>query len=242
MEKEENQNQENTTAETSNESNQDHKQSDNKQEENKDVEEKIELSPEEKIKELEDKLARTFAEMENQRRRFEKEKDDAFDYGGFAFAREALNLIDNLARSKLILESDETLKDTEALKKTLEHFEIINKDLISIFTKNNIKPIDCLNKKLDPNLHQAMMEIEDDQKDSGTIVQEIQKGFMMKDRLLRPSLVGVSKKTGIKNDLTVVTLKIAGSPKINTILKSIFPFWNCFKLPKRALKPTTNRE
>ena len=200
MEKEENQNQENTTAETSNESNQDHKQSDNKQEDNKGVEEKIELSSEEKIKELEDKLARTFAEMENQRRRFEKEKDDAFDYGGFAFAREALNLIDNLARSKLILESDETLKDTEVLKKTLEHFEIINKDLISIFTKNNIKPIDCLNKKLDPNLHQAMMEIEDDQKEPGTIVQEIQKGFMIKDRLLRPSLVGVSKKIENKDD------------------------------------------
>jgi molecular chaperone GrpE len=145
-------------------------------------------------------LARTFAEMENQRRRFEKEKDDAFDYGGFVFAKEALNLIDNLARSKLILESDEVLKDTGALKKTLEHFDIINKDLISIFTKNNIKPIDCLNKKLDPNLHQAMMEIEDDQKEPGTIVQEVQKGFMIKDRLLRPSLVGVSKKTENKDD------------------------------------------
>ena len=168
----------------------------------KNVEEKIELSPEDKIKELEDKLARTFAEMENQRRRFEKEKDDAFDYGGFTFAKEALNLIDNLARSKLILESDESLKDTEALKKTLEHFDIINKDLISIFTKNNIKPIDCLNKKLDPNLHQAMMEIEDDQKEPGTIVQEVQKGFMIKERLLRPSLVGVSKKTVNKDDKT----------------------------------------
>ena len=187
MEKEENPNQENDKAETSNE-------------EIKEIEEKVELSPEEKIKELEDKLARTFAEMENQRRRFEKEKDDAFDYGGFAFAKEALNLIDNLARSKLILESDESLKETEALKKTLEHFEIINKDLISIFTKNNIKPIDCLNKKLDPNLHQAMMEIEDDQKEPGTIVQEVQKGFMIKDRLLRPSLVGVSKKKEIKDD------------------------------------------
>ena len=195
MEKEENLNKENTTTETSSEEIQADKQSEDKQEENKDTEEKIELSPEEKIKELEDKLARTFAEMENQRRRFEKEKDDAFDYGGFSFAKEALNLIDNLARSKLILESDESLKDTEALKKTLEHFDIINKDLISIFTKNNIKPIDCLNKKLDPNLHQAMMEIEDDQKEPGTIVQEVQKGFMIKDRLLRPSLVGVSKKT-----------------------------------------------
>ncbi len=200
MEKEENLNQEDTTAETSNEEIMVEKQSDDKREENKNVEEKIELSSEDKIKELEDKLARTFAEMENQRRRFEKEKDDAFDYGGFTFAKEALNLIDNLARSKLILESDENLKDTEALKKTLEHFDIINKDLISIFTKNNIKPIDCLNKKLDPNLHQAMMEIEDDQKEPGTIVQEVQKGFMIKERLLRPSLVGVSKKTENKDD------------------------------------------
>jgi molecular chaperone GrpE len=200
MEKEENLNKENAKTKTSNEENEVDKQSGDKQEEIKDAEEKVELSPEEKIKELEDKLARTFAEMENQRRRFEKEKDDAFDYGGYAFAKEALNLIDNLARSKLILESDEALKDTEALKKTLEHFDIINKDLISIFTKNNIKPIDCLNKKLDPNLHQAMMEIEDDQKEPGTIVQEVQKGFMIKDRLLRPSLVGVSKKTQNKGD------------------------------------------
>jgi len=162
--------------------------------------EETEATPEEKIKELEDKLARTFAEMENQRRRFEKEKDDAFDYGGFTFAKEALNLIDNLERSKLILKSDEALKETEALKKTLEHLEIINKDLISIFTKNNIKPIDCLNKKLDPNLHQAMMEIEDDEKEPGTIIQEVQKGFMIKERLLRPSLVGVSKKKDQKDE------------------------------------------
>ena len=162
--------------------------------------EETEATPEEKIKELEDKLARTFAEMENQRRRFEKEKDDAFDYGGFTFAKEALNLIDNLERSKLILESDEALKETEALKKTLEHLEIINKDLISIFTKNNIRPIDCLNKKLDPNLHQAMMEIEDDEKEPGTIIQEVQKGFMIKERLLRPSLVGVSKKKDKKDE------------------------------------------
>ena len=139
MEKEENLNQKNTTTETSNEEIVVEKQSDNKKEENNNVEEKIELSPEDKIKELEDKLARTFAEMENQRRRFEKEKDEAFDYGGFTFAKEALNLIDNLARSKLILESDESLKDTEALKKTSKHFDIINKDLISIFLKNNIK-------------------------------------------------------------------------------------------------------
>ena len=200
MEKEKNLNQENIESETSNENNETDKKSDDNKEENKVVEEKKELTPEERIKELEDKLARTFAEMENQRRRFEKEKDDAYEYGGFAFAKEALNLIDNLARSKLILESDDALKDTEALKKTLEHFDIINKDLISIFTKNNIKPIDCLNKKLDPNLHQAMMEIEDDQKEPGTIVQEVQKGFMIKDRLLRPSLVGVSKKTEKKEE------------------------------------------
>ena len=199
MEKEENPNQAKNKVETSNEEIEVDKQSDDKQEENKVEQEKVELSPEEKIKELEDKLARTFAEMENQRRRFEKEKDDAFDYGGFAFAKEALNLIDNLARSKLILESDESLKDTEALKKTMEHFDIINKDLISVFSKNNIKPIDSLNKKLDPNLHQAMIEIEDDNKEPGTIVQEIQKGFTIKDRLLRPSLVGVSKRTDDKS-------------------------------------------
>ena len=153
-----------------------------------------ELSPEDKIAELEDKLARTFAEMENQRRRFEKEKEDAFEYGGSSFAKEALSLIDNLERSKVVLESDDTLKNTDALKKTLEHFDIIGKDLISVFSKNNIKPIESLNKKLDPNYHQAMMEIEDATKEPGTIIQEIQKGFTIKDRLLRPSLVGVAKK------------------------------------------------
>jgi len=164
------------------------------------TEEVKEVALEEKIKELEDKLARAFAEMENQRRRFEKEKDDAFDYGGFSFAKEALNLIDNLERSKQILESDEVLKDTEALKKTLEHFEIISKDMISIFSKNGITPVVSIGKKLDPNEHQAMMEIDDDQKEPGTIVQEIQKGFLMKDRLLRPALVGVSKKTKVQDD------------------------------------------
>ena len=196
MEKEENLNQEKTSIDPSEESTKPEDQT----EKSSSTEEKKEISPEEKISELEDKLARTFAEMENQRRRFEKEKNDAFDYGGFAFAKEALNLIDNLTRSKLILESDETLKNTEALKKTLEHFDIIEKDLISTFNKNNIKPIDCLNKKLDPNLHQAMMEIEDDQKEPGTIIQEVQKGFMIKDRLLRPSLVGVSKKSEKKDE------------------------------------------
>ncbi len=199
MEKEENFNQDNQKTGSSEKDNKTEKQEEIVQKNPNEDREIKESSPEEKIEELEDKLSRTFAEMENQRRRFEKEKDDAFEYGGFSFAKEALNLIDNLARSKLILESDETLKDTEALKKILDHLDIINKDLISTFTKNNIKPIDCLNKKLDPNFHQAMMEIEDDQKEPGTIIQEIQKGFLMKDRLLRPSLVGVSKKTEKKN-------------------------------------------
>ena len=157
-------------------------------------EEEEKLSPEEELKQINDKLARTFAEMENQRRRFEKEKEDAYEYGGYSFAKEALNLLDNLERSKAALENDEKLKDTEALKKILEHLNIINNDMLSIFKKNNIEPVKSINEKLDPNLHQAMMEIEDDTKEPGTIVQEIQKGFMMKDRLLRPSLVGVSKK------------------------------------------------
>ena len=167
------------------------------EEEKKEIEEK--LSPEEEIEKLKDKVARTFAEMENQRRRFEKEKEDAYDYGGFAFAKEALNLLDNLERSKIALENDEKLKNTDSLKKIIEHLNIINKDMLSIFKKNNIEPVKSINEKLDPNLHQAMMELEDDSKEPGTIVQEIQKGFMMKDRLLRPSLVGVSKKI-IKED------------------------------------------
>ena len=165
----------------------------------KDENKKEEISPEDKIKELEDKVTRTFAEMENQRRRFEKEKDDAFEYGGVSFAKEALNLLDKLERSKHALENDETLKGSESLKKISEHLNIIYNDMLSIFKKNNIEPIKSINEKLDPNLHQAMMEIEDDTKDSGTIVQEIQKGFLMKDRLLRPSLVAVSKKKS-KND------------------------------------------
>ena len=157
------------------------------------------LTAEEKYAELEDKLTRAFAEMENQRRRFEKEKEDAYEYGGYSFAKEALNLLDNLERSKAALENDEKLKETDALKKILEHLDIINNDMLSIFKKNNIEPIKSINEKLDPNLHQAMMEVEDETKEPGTIVQEIQKGFMMKDRLLRPSLVGVSKKI-VKED------------------------------------------
>ena len=159
-----------------------------------------ENSIEQNVLDLEDKLTRSFAEMENQRRRFEKEKEEAYEYGGFAFAKEALSLIDNLERSKQTLDNDDTLKNSEALKKILEHLEIIKKDLIFIFSKNNIKPIESLNKKLDPNFHQAMIEIEDNQKEPGTIIQEIQKGFTIKDRLLRPSLVGVSKKVENKDN------------------------------------------
>ncbi len=207
MDKEENQNKapdnknQNTVEQT--EKPEENLNTTNKQETDQNSKEEIkEPTPEEKITELEDKVARTFAEMENQRRRFEKEKEDAFEYGGYSFAKEALSLIDNLDRSKHVLESDDKLKETEALKKTLEHLDIIKKDLISIFEKNNIKPIESLNKKLDPNFHQAMMEIEDDAKEPGTIIQEIQKGFTIKDRLLRPSLVGVSKKVIKKEEKT----------------------------------------
>ena len=189
MEKEENQN-------SQSEDNNDIKENKDtvKTSENKD------LKPEDKIKELEDKLARAYAEIENQRRRFEKEKDDAFDYGGFSLARETLNLVDNLERSKFALENDEKLKNSEALKKTVEHLNVIQKDMISILKKNNIEEINSIDQKLDPNIHQAMMEVEDNDKEPGTIVQEIQKGFMMKDRLLRPSLVAVSKKSGEKDE------------------------------------------
>ena len=205
MEKEENQN--NTVKESQEpgkETSKVNKNLDNENTDNteKNKEEAKEITPEEKIIELEDKVTRTFAEMENQRRRFEKEKEEAFEYGGYSFAKEALNLIDNLERSKHVLENDEKLKNTEALKKSLEHLEIIKKDTISIFEKNNIKTIESINKKLDPNFHQAMIEIEDDTKEPGTIIQEIQKGFTIKDRLLRPSLVGVSKKTSKKEEKT----------------------------------------
>ena len=205
MEKEENQNT-STKYEQSEKGNakpEENLDIENKEETTQEAKEEIkEPTHEEKIAELEDKLARTFAEMENQRRRFEKEKEDAFEYGGYSFAKEALNLIDNLERSKQILETDDKLKGTEALNKSLEHLDIIKKDTISIFEKNSIKPIESLNKKLDPNFHQAMMEIEDDSKEPGTIIQEIQKGFTIKDRLLRPSLVGVSKKTPKKDEKT----------------------------------------
>ncbi len=208
MEKEENQNNadinQNQKLEEENTKPEENLNNENKHEIERELNNEIkESTPEEKIAELEDKVARTFAEMENQRRRFEKEKEDAFEYGGYSFAKEALNLIDNLDRSKNVLENDDKLKNTEALKKTLEHLDIIKKDLISIFEKNNIKPIDCLNQKLDPNFHQAMMEIEDETKEPGTIIQEIQKGFTLKDRLLRPSLVGVSRKVSKKDENNV---------------------------------------
>ena len=198
MDKEELKNSSDKTSDT--ETGGDHKSSEKDTKDQKVVEDSTEkkkeekLTQEEEIELLKDKLARTFAEMENQRRRFEKEKEDAYEYGGYSFAKEALNLLDNLERSKVALENDEKLKNTDALKKIIEHLDIINNDMLSIFKKNNIEPIKSINEKLDPNLHQAMMEVEDVTKDPGTIVQEIQKGFTMKDRLLRPSLVGVSKK------------------------------------------------
>ncbi len=209
MDEEQNQNSKKTDSKAGENKNQasDNPEDFEKNENTKTIKEK---DPETKILELEDKLARTFAEMENQRRRFEKEKEEAYEYGGFSFAREALNLIDNLERSKQILKNDEKLKNSDALNKTLDHLNIIYNDLISIFSKNNIQPIESLNKKLDPNLHQAMIEIEDDQKEPGTIIQEIQKGFTLKNRLLRPSLVGVSKKNeniGKKNEENKENLK-----------------------------------
>ena len=186
MEKEENQNSNPIDKEAEKENN-------NKDTKDTSVKDQ-DLSPEDKVKELEDRLARAYAEIENQRRRFEKEKDDAFDYGGFSLAKETLNLIDNLESSKFALENDEKLKDSESLKKTIEHLDIIQKDMLSILKKNNIEEIKSIDQKLDPNLHQAMLEIEDDSKEAGTVVQESQKGFMMKERLLRPALVAVSKK------------------------------------------------
>ena len=168
------------------------------------------LTKDEKIKDLEEKLVRSLAEMENQRRRFEKEKEDAFDFGGFAFARESLLLIDNLDRAKISISNNEIFKKNNELSKILETFDVVQKDLISIFKRNGIELINCLNNKFDPNYHQAMLEIEDENKESGIIVQEIQKGFTMKGRLLRPSLVGVTKKKMIMKKKTI---KI--QPKMN---------------------------
>ena len=159
---------------------------------NKESENKEELN-DKKVKELEEKILRTLAEMENQRRRFEKEREDAFEFGGFTFAKESLALIDNLERAKTSFTNNKKLKENKDLPKILEAFEILEKDLIAIFKRNNIERIICLEKKFDPNFHQAMLEIDDTSKEPGTVVQEIQKGYTMKDRLLRPSLVGVTR-------------------------------------------------
>ena len=153
-----------------------------------------EETPEEKLKATQEKLLRTMAEMENQRRRFEKEKQEAFEFGGFNFAAESLLLIDNIDRAIVSFKNDESLKNNKDLNKIIDGIEIVKKDLVSIFKKNGIDAIECINKKFDPNFHQAMLELEDNTKEAGTVVQEIQKGYMMKNRLLRPSLVGVTKK------------------------------------------------
>ena len=157
-------------------------------------------SEEEKFKEVQEKLLRTMAEMENQRRRSEKEKDEAFEYGGFNFAKESLSLLDNIDRAITSFKNDENLKHNKDLNKIIDGMNIIKDDLISIFKKNGIESIECINKKFDPNFHQAMLEVENNTKEPGTVIQEIQKGYMMKDRLLRPSLVGVTKKTPEKAD------------------------------------------
>ena len=157
-------------------------------------------SPQEKIKVLEEKVLRALAEMENQRRRFEKEKKEAFEFGGFSFAGESLSLIDNIDRAISSFRNDESLKSNKDLNKIIDGIEIIKKDLISIFKKNGIEPIECINKKFDPNFHQSMLEVENNTKEPGTVVQEIQKGYMMKNRLLRPSLVGVAKKIPEKEE------------------------------------------
>ena len=159
-----------------------------------------EPSTEDKLKETQDKLLRTLAEIENQRRRFEKETKEAFEYGGFNFARETLAVLDNLQRAYQSIKNDESLKDNKDLNKFLENIEIIEKDLLSIFEKNNIKKIKCLNEKFDPNQHQAMLEIEDEKVEPGIILQEIQPGYFLKDRLLRPSFVAIAKKKIAEND------------------------------------------
>ena len=169
---------------------------------NNKVEEKKEETAEDKLVIVQDKLLRTMAEMENQRRRFEKEKQEAFEFGGFNFAAESLSLIDNIDRAIVSFKNDENLKNNKDLNKIIDGIEIVKKDLASIFRKNGIEPIECINKKFDPNFHQAMLEIEDDTKEAGTVIQEMQKGYMMKDRLLRPSLVGVTKKREQKDKKT----------------------------------------
>ena len=166
----------------------------------KEEEIKKEESVEEKLKSTQEKLLRTMAEMENQRKKFEKEKEEAFEFGGFNFARESLSLLDNIDRAITSFKNDENLKDNKDLSKIIDGIDVIKKDLISIFKRSGIESIECINKKFDPNFHQAMLEIENNTKESGIVIQEIQKGYMMKDRLLRPSLVGVTKKTPEKTN------------------------------------------
>ena len=161
-----------------------------------------EETTEDKLKAVEEKLLRAMAETENQRRRFEKEKQEAFEFGGFNFARESLSLLDNIDRAINSFKNDDALKNNKDLNKIIEGIEIVKKDLVSIFKKNNIEAIECLDKKFDPNFHQAILEIDDNTKEAGTVIQEIQKGYMMKDRLLRPSLVGVTKKREQKDKET----------------------------------------
>ena len=172
----------------------DESETQNKEQKEKKITPIKEETPEEKLKTVQEKLLRTMAEMENQRRRFEKEKEEAFEFGGFNFAAESLLLIDNIDRAIVSFKNDESLKNNKDLNKIIEGIEIVKKDLVSIFKKNGIEAIECINKKFDPNFHQAMLELEDNTKEAGTVVQEIQKGYMMKDRLLRPSLVGITKK------------------------------------------------
>ena len=166
---------------------------------NNNSEETKEITIEEKLKETEEKLLRSLAEIENQRRRFEKEIKDAFEFGSFNFVKESLAILDNLQRAKVAIKNDEKLKDNKDLDKFLDNINIIEKDLVSIFEKNRIKKIEVKEKKFDPNFHQAMSEIEDENKDQGTILHEIQAGYMLGDRLLRPALVSVSKKKAAKD-------------------------------------------
>ena len=159
-----------------------------------------EKTVEDKLKEAEEKLLRALADIENQRRRFEKERQEAFDFGGFNFARESLSLLDNIDRAITSFKNDNNLKNNKDLDKIIDGIEIVKRDLISIFKKNDINEIECINKKFDPNFHQAMLEVEDNTRNPGTVVQEIQKGYMIKDRLLRPSLVSVTKKREEKTE------------------------------------------
>ncbi len=159
-----------------------------------------EKSLEEKLAESEDRLLRSLAEIENQRRRFEKEIKDAFEFGSFNFAKESLAILDNLQRAKIAIKNDEVLKNNKDLEKFLENITVIEKDLVSIFEKNRIKKLDTKNHKFNPNLHQAMSEIEDEKAETGEILQEIQPGYMLGERLLRPALVAVAKKKSSENE------------------------------------------